>query len=291
MNTMTGCDSGHIREAVEDIKKKKPEFNLMLDLYEKIFIAQENARRIIKLPDFIIPEETLSVKLKEKFPLVDISQFPIDHKVSGELFDEICDILTAEENELSDAVKKITALSSVNKIDKVSLFSSFLKEDESAYNEIEDKFRIDKQILGFVIYNALRPSISLFSEKISVYLKDLNEWGKGYCPVCGSAPEISVFEDNGKRLLACGFCGHKWDSKRIYCPFCENADHETLKYYDIEGEEEYRVDLCEKCKKFIRTIDIKKTTRKIYLPLESKSTPYLDLKFGKMGYRPGNIRD
>lgn len=291
MNTIAGFDSALIREAVKEIKKKKPEFATMLDLYEKIFIAQENAKNLIKLPDFKISEETLSLKLKEKLQLADISQFLIDYEVSEKLFNEICDILIAEENELSEAVKKIAALSCGNKINISALFSSFLKEDESSYDELENKHQVDKQILGFVIYNALKPSISVFSEKISVYLKDITEWDKGYCPVCGSMPEMSMFEENGKRFLICGFCSHKWASKRIYCPYCENTDHETLRYYSIDNEEEYRVDVCDKCKNYIKTIDVKKTTRTVYPPLEIRSTPYLDLKFEEMGFRAGNIKD
>ena len=123
---------------------------------------------------------------------------------------------------------------------------------------------------------------------ISVNLDKDIEWDKGYCPVCGSMPELSLFEENGKRFLICGFCSHKWASKRMYCPFCENSDHETLQYYSIDDEEEYRVDVCEKCKKYIKTIDIKKTTRTIYAPLEIRSTPYIDIKFEEMGYKKGN---
>ena len=92
-------------------------------------------------------------------------------------------------------------------------------------------------------------------------------------------PELSVFEDNGKRSLLCGFCGHRWQSKRVFCSFCENTDHETLRYYEIEDEEEYRVEVCDKCNSYIKTVDIKKLSRPVYLPLESISTPYIDVKF------------
>ena len=129
----------------------------------------------------------------------------------------------------------------------------------------------------------MKPSLVMFSEMVSGYLDRELEWDKGYCPVCGSMPELSVFEDNGKRSLLCGFCGHRWPSKRVYCSFCENTDHETLRYYEIEDEEEYRVDVCDKCKRYIKTVDIKKTIRPVYLPLENISTPYIDLKFKEMG--------
>jgi len=288
MNTIAGYNSEDIREAVKQKKKIKPEYALMFDLYEKIYIAQEESKNSIKLQDFTIADEVLSAKLKEQFPLVTISQFQIDQNISEKLFRNLCTILLEAGSELSEPVKKINDLIENKKLNLNNLFSEFLKENEDYFNDLENEFKIDKAIPGFLLYNSLKPSLAVFSEKITHYLDKDKEWNKGYCPVCGSMPELSTFEENGKRYLICGFCTHKWESKRIYCPFCENTDHETLQYFDIEGEEEYRVDTCDKCKKFIKTIDIKKTSRVVYMPLENQSTPYIDLKFTEMGYKPGN---
>ena len=287
MNTV-GFNSDQIREAVKEIKKKKPEYETMLDLYEKIYIAQEKSKSTIHLSEFKISDDILSVKLKEEFPLINLSQFIIDTGASEKLFNNLCSILVEAGDQLSESVIKINKLTDNDKIELNKLFSEFLKENEDYFDKIETDFQIDKAILGFIIYNSLKPSLVLFSGQLSTYLDKDAEWGKGYCPVCGSQPEISTFEENGKRFLTCGFCSHKWVSKRIYCPFCENTDHETLHYYDIDGEEEYRVDVCDKCKKYIKTIDIKKTSRLVYPPLESKATPYIDLKFEEMGFEPGN---
>ena len=288
MNTNAGYNSDYIREAVKQIKKIKPDYAQMLDLYEKIYIAQEESKNDIKTGEFTISDEILSVKLKEQFPLINISQFMIDIDISEKLFKKLCAILLEAGSELSESVKKINELINNKKINLNNLFSEFLKENEDYFDNIENEYKIDKTVLAFIIYNSLKPSLALFSAKISVHLEKDNEWNKGYCPVCGSMPELSTFEDNGKRFLICGFCSHKWASRRIYCPFCENTDHETLQYFEFDGEEEYRVDTCDKCKKYIKAIDIKKTTRSIYPPLESQSTPYMDLKFREMGFTPGN---
>jgi len=288
MSTIAGYNSDDIREAVKQKKKIKPEYTLMLDLYEKIYIAQEESKNSIKLADFTIPDEVLSVKLKEQFPLISLSQFVIDQNAAEKLFKNLCTILLDAGDELSESVKKISDLIDNKKLDLSDLFSEFLKENEDYFNNLENEFQTDKAISGFLIYNSLKPSLTMFSDSISALLDKEKEWNKGYCPVCGSMPELSTFEENGKRFLTCGFCTHKWESKRIYCPFCENTDHETLQYFEIEGEEEYRVDVCDKCQKYIKTVDIKKTSRTVYLPLENQSTPYIDLRFSEMGYKQGN---
>lgn len=280
-----------IKQAVEDIKKLKPDYAPMLGLYEKMFIAQENSKSSIQLEEFTIPADKLALKLEEEFPLVNIPEFYYDNKAAGKLFTEICGILTAGENEISESVKKIAGLTADKNIDIDRLFSSFINEDEIVFDSLEKEHGIDKLVLAFIVFNSMKPSLTVFAENISVHLDKDSVWEKGYCPVCGSAPEISLFEENGKRFLICGFCSHKWASRRIYCPFCENADHETIQYFEIEDEEECRVDACDKCKKYIKTIDIKKTTRTIYPPLESMATPYIDMKFEEMGYKPGTVKE
>ncbi|MBN1497989.1 MAG: formate dehydrogenase accessory protein FdhE [Spirochaetes bacterium] len=285
----TVITSDYISKAVDQVKKIKPDYRLMLDLYERIFIAQENSRKTIRMQEYTISDEVLSVKLKEKFPLVEVSEFIIDIESAGELFSAICEILLTAEGDMSESVKKIIDAVDNGTLATENLIPAFLREDEAFFNSIEKDHNIDRRVLGFVIFSCMKPSLAMFSEMMEKYLDKDNEWDKGYCPVCGSMPELSIFEDNGKRSLLCGFCGHQWPSKRVYCSFCENTDHETLRYFEIDNEEEYRVDVCEKCKRYIKTVDKKKTSRTMYLPLESIATPYIDLKFKEMGYIPGNI--
>lgn len=289
MSQITEITSDYIISAVEQVKKIKPDYRSLLDLYERIFIAQEDSKKSIRLADFVIPDDALSLKFRERFPLVEISRFVIDRESAGRLFGTICDILEQAGEKISRNITTIRSAVDNRAIDADRLFSALLSEDEEYLGSIEKDFGVDREVLGFVIYNSMKPSIAMFSRMISRYLDRETEWDRGYCPVCGSMPELSVFEEAGKRSLVCGFCGHRWPSKRVYCSFCENTDHETLRYFEIEDEEEYRVDVCDKCKRYIKTVDVKKTSRSLYLPLEKISTPYIDVKFREMGYIPGNI--
>ncbi|TAL30370.1 MAG: formate dehydrogenase accessory protein FdhE [Spirochaetes bacterium] len=287
MNSSPSFPSDEIRNAVEEITKKKADYRPLLDLYGRIFIAQEESKPSLRLDEFRIPEEILSVKKRGNFPLVEVSQFRVDGRAFGALFHEISGILLQAGGELSEYVKKILAMIETGQEGMSELLAALLAGNESLFDRLEDEFQVDKKMLGFLLYNSAKPSLSLFSMKISVYRDGEVPWEKGYCPVCGSMPEMSIFEKDGKRSLQCGFCGHTWTSRRVYCPYCENTDHETLRYYTIEDEEEYRVDVCNKCKTYIKTIDLRSVSRTVYLPLEIVSTPYMNIKFEEMGYKPG----
>jgi len=133
MSTFAGYNSDDIREAVKQKKKRKPEYALMFDLYEKIYIAQEESKSSIQLNDFTITDEVLSAKIKGEFPLLNISQFLIDQNASEKLFKNLCTILLEAGSELSESVKTISDLIAMGKLNLNNLFSEFLKENEDYF--------------------------------------------------------------------------------------------------------------------------------------------------------------
>ncbi|OQX11520.1 MAG: hypothetical protein BWK80_44610, partial [Desulfobacteraceae bacterium IS3] len=78
---------------------------------------------------------------------------------------------------------------------------------------------------------------------------------------------------------------HKWPTLRIACPFCENRNTEKLHYLYSEEEKEYRTDVCESCGKYIKTVDLRKTGRIFYAPLEQIATLHLDMKAKEAGFK------
>ena len=98
---------------------------------------------------------------------------------------------------------------------------------------------------------------------------------------------LAMLQNEGKRVLACSFCRHEWSAYRIFCPFCENTDSDTLQYFVVQDDDEHRVDVCENCKRFIKTVDLRKISRIIYPPLEQIATLHLDMKASEAGYVSG----
>jgi hypothetical protein len=81
------------------------------------------------------------------------------------------------------------------------------------------------------------------------------------CPLCGSAPSLGVLRpegDGGKRRLVCSFCLHEWDFRRILCPACGEEAEAQLPVYIAEQFPHVRVEACETCRFYIRTIDLTK---------------------------------
>jgi FdhE protein len=79
------------------------------------------------------------------------------------------------------------------------------------------------------------------------------------CPRCGSAPLLGVLRpegDGGKRRLLCSFCLQEWDFRRIFCAACGEEDEKNLPVYVAEQFPHVRVESCDTCKFYLRTIDL-----------------------------------
>jgi FdhE protein len=237
-----------IKKAVSAIKALRPAYKDLLAFYEKLFLAQEASKKHIHLQPIKIPEDLLSVKRKEKFPLIARKDFRVDIKASEALLREIC--------RLAGEANKVMAHAGVKLMDAL------------------DRGTVDASAL-------------LSKTLLATYIDKNTLWGKGYCPVCGSPPAISILRGEGERFLFCSFCDHEWLSQRIYCPFCENKDQKTLHYFFSE-EEEYRVNVCDKCKRYIKTVDTREIKRSVYPFLEQVATLHLDMLAQNQGLQSGH---
>ena len=276
-----------ITKAAESLKELRPAYGAILDFYKQIFIAQEDSKDKIQIDPIQISEEMLSIKADEEFPLVNLSEFAIDTKASKMLLIKICGITKESSGDMASSARTILKAIDAEEFDLDSLFFGLLEEDDSIFEKTAKKHAIKKGDLAFIVYNSIKPSLSLCAEQLSAYLDKDQPWTKGYCPICGSHPGLSMFQGEGERFLFCSFCWYKWASNRIFCPFCDNTDTKTLNYFFSEDEKEYRVDLCDKCKKYIKTIDSRKTERIIYPSLEQVATLHLDIKAKEMKYESG----
>jgi formate dehydrogenase accessory protein FdhE len=81
------------------------------------------------------------------------------------------------------------------------------------------------------------------------------------CPLCGARPLLGMLRpegDGGKRFLLCSFCAYEWEFRRILCPTCGEEAEAKLPVYTAEQLPHIRVEACDTCKFYLRTIDLTK---------------------------------
>ncbi|HKE15553.1 MAG TPA: formate dehydrogenase accessory protein FdhE [Kofleriaceae bacterium] len=88
------------------------------------------------------------------------------------------------------------------------------------------------------------------------------------CPFCGAPPWIGwrraeAGESGAQRFLGCGLCGGEWNVNRIRCAACEQEDPHKLAVFHSERYPAVRLEACEVCRRYVKSIDLTVDARAI----------------------------
>jgi FdhE protein len=83
------------------------------------------------------------------------------------------------------------------------------------------------------------------------------------CPRCGGAPQLSILEavsgmsgDGSSRQLLCASCLTTWPFPRVVCPRCGEDDERKLAYFQSPAFDHVRVDACDNCRCYLKSVDL-----------------------------------
>jgi FdhE protein len=259
-----------------------PHYAELLDILEEILILREEYRRRMQGEIFPVDEKLIAAKMVGGFPLVDFSSVIGDLAGPQAYFLALLEIAEKRApGETGEMARKI--LDGEIRFNDL-IYESFnplpLEEEEAAGEEEEASF----DLVELFIEESLRPAL----EKVAARYGDAvrkADWAEGYCPICGREPKIGeVRDEEGSRYLFCNQCGFEWSYLRIKCPFCGNEEQQSLAYFTIEGDERYRVDVCNECKRYIKIVDFREAKQKADLDVEDIATLHLDMLANDEGY-------
>lgn len=272
----------NLKKRIQQHKKKRPGYGVILDFYQKVKEAQENTNASLKIDPIKLKQEWKDLLAKEGFSLIQKEDFPLDIEASVSLFQTLCQIGEDANPHMSEQVRKIKEAIDQRKIDLGKLLEQGVKEKR--IEQVANQLGLDKKVFSFLIQNSIKPSIKAGMEQLRNEL-DPETWLKGYCPLCGSLPSLSLLkEEVGKRYLLCSYCGYQWRIGRLFCPFCNNQEQGSLQYFYGEGEEACRIELCDKCHQYIKTIDLRGLGESDP-SLEDLATFHLDILASQKGYQ------
>jgi len=81
------------------------------------------------------------------------------------------------------------------------------------------------------------------------------------CPICASEPICAVLRDQdhgARRSLVCSLCMYEWSFLRVVCPACGEDRFESLPVFTPQEIPHVRIDACETCHHYLKTIDMTK---------------------------------
>ena len=270
-------ETKRIEKAIHKIEKEIPYLKSVLDAFKEIFIGRTLLKaNLSDLPNIRISPPD-SFQFFQGVPLL-----------SGEMLSGIVDSWESPVDfmipyiekgfpKIKPELKRIRAALKQGHLDLKDCMKALLKGQVEKIDEIAFSLQIEPLILRFILDQLMKPFIEKSVESMKSLIQNL-AWHKGYCPLCGSFPELSFLRgDEGQRWLRCSLCGHEWRFMRTLCPFCENDDHEKMELYFVEDREHERAELCYQCNRYIVNIDMRKCSEEVVTEVAAIGMLYLDI--------------
>jgi FdhE protein len=85
--------------------------------------------------------------------------------------------------------------------------------------------------------------------------------GGATCPFCNARPVAGVLR--GERWLLCSLCSTEWQYRQALCTGCGEENQEKLPIYTAADFPAVRVDACDTCHTYLKSIDLTKDSHAI----------------------------
>ena len=280
MHFMSPETKAKMLQRLDELEQRGDELPSFIQLYRKLLRIQNEARSRFTAPELKLDEDVVSDRLTQGIPLLSFEDLSLDWAQVQGLFQEIVHLVAKDYPNASTEVETIG-----NKLSNKAALEEVIRAwyEGSSLIPIATRHGIDSELLGLVVAAVINPFLSAHSELLLPKVKQ-ESWRRRYCPICGGRPDFAYLDkDSGARWLLCSRCDADWLFQRLECPYCGCQDQDALAYFtDDEGL--YRLYVCERCKRYLKAIDLRLAKSEVLLPLERLFTFEFDIQARQDGY-------
>lgn len=227
--------------------------------------------------------ENTSARLSEGQPLVTFDRFRPDWEVVQRMFASVAKWVARDEETAEGGAEGLLAIAFDRKLLKEVVGNWYSGRTVQA---LAKERGLDVELLVAIVSAVTRPFLEAYAAALSEKV-DQAAWGRRYCPVCGGKPDFAyLHEDDGARWLVCSRCDSRWRFSRVGCPHCGNDKQDDLSYFaERDGPSKYRLYVCERCRRYIKTVDLRQAGSRVSFPLERLATRAMDRQAVEEGYQ------
>jgi len=278
-----------IKEAAEHHRGKDYVSDTYLDFFLELSLLHlEEGGGIADLEKTRIPDEDQAQqRLAEGFFLLDPDHVAVHEDEARKMLGHVAAVYrkyNPPEAAEADAFEKAA---DAGRVTGLVLVQHGIHRHEMDFEALGREGGVTRETALFFSENLARPALRSLAALCGDRVLD-KQWLKGYCPVCGNWPNLGFHVgEEGVRLLHCSMCGFVWTFRRLVCPHCDCEEQDRQRYLFTDPKSPYRVDVCNKCKIYLKTVDLRKDTRSAPLVpwIEDPATLFLDIMANKEGYK------
>jgi FdhE protein len=264
--------AGKILDKLEKQEEEEGNLPLLLEFYRALLLIQLKVNERRQTINTILAKNEIDERIRKGIPLLCFSEMDLDWKLLGETFAEVASVYRARP-ELFGPISGASIPILTEELVKAWYEGTELPESIPA---------ADERLVRAMIQATMNPFLSSYSRAM-IGSFNIEFWRRGYCPVCGGSPDFSFLDrERASRWLLCSRCDTEWVFQRLECPFCGCQEQGILDYF-ADDKELYRLYSCQRCLKYLKAIDLRKTEEDILLPLERLLTIDMDRQAREKG--------
>jgi FdhE protein len=282
----SGATAQQIEELIEEVGRKHPHSSNILQAYGPILIEKSRIMATVDLPE-IDTKGIDTVRLQSGVPVMQQAALllPADPWKHMALT-----LLPAMQKGLPAIAAEIDTLKRCiesGAIDLAGYFCAGADRCDSVLAAWEKTAGINLPVCCLLLETLARIVLEKRACGMSAFIKE-KTWNKGYCPVCGNLPGLSIIHEKvPDRWLHCTGCGHEWRFSRVLCPCCEApAKEEGMSYFFVEGKDTEAAFICEACKKYLITLNRVDNPGEKDVEILAMGMAHLDISMQEKGYSP-----
>ena len=270
---------------LEEKERKEGTLPQLLKFYQKLLRIQSRVEQ--KLASQLEPglsREAINQRIERGVPLIDFAELALDWPLLRNTFTEVTAIFAQFPELFGELPQRLRGPGADRLLTKKAV-KAWFEETKLPTTILADDAK--ENLLVAIIQATFKPFLVSHAKTLISFV-DQERWRREYCPICGGSPDFAYLDkERGSRWLLCSRCDTEWLFQRLRCPFCGTQDQNALSYFtDDEGL--YRLYVCERCKHYVKTIDLRQTESEVLLPLERLITLDIDQQALEQGYSPFN---
>ena len=178
---------------------------------------------------------------------------PIDASALKHNWLDVCSILS-QNAELEPARRLADAVTS-RMFDPAEQQLAVLSHGTEPFRSVLHDLELDEPLGITILRLSSLPQLAPIAWQYDPQIRAAR-WDGDHCPLCGGEPLLAELRGLEQlRWLRCGWCATQWQVDRLYCPFCNQRDHQHLHDLFLEGQAQGpRLATCDTCSRSLPTL-------------------------------------
>lgn len=261
-----------ILKKLEEMERKEGTLSPLLKFQKELILIQSEAQKQSGIASQHLSKEAVKDRINQGAPLLTFVDLSLDLNILHSAFEKVVALIAAHAELFSQTTESIKELTP-DLLTREAV-KAWFEGSGNTVNLLEDVIRL-----------TVSPVIAAH-RKVLIGMVEQERWRRRFCPVCGGKSDFAFLaKDTGARWLVCSHCDAEWLFQRLECPCCGTNDQNELSYYCDESDL-YRLYVCDKCKGYLKAVDLRKAEGEVLMPLERVMTLDMDKQAREYGYSP-----